>query len=76
MNPYDFIQSESELEKLLAHLARMACPRLAVDVEGENNLHSYGIHVALIQLFDGTRGWIIDALAFRNRTLLLSLIHI
>jgi ribonuclease D len=75
MNPYDFIQSESELEKLLAHLARTACPRLAVDVEGENNLHSYGIHVALVQLFDGTRGWIIDTLAVRNRTLLKALLE-
>jgi len=75
MIPYDFIQSESELERLLAHLARTGCPRLAVDVEGENNLHSYGIHVALIQLFDGTHGWIVDALAVRNRTLLKALLE-
>jgi ribonuclease D len=61
--PYDFIQSDSELEKLVSHLASTGCPRLAVDVEGENNLHSYGIRVALIQLYDGTHGWIVDALA-------------
>src|SRR5208283_3024842 len=75
MIPYDFIQSESELEKLIVHLARTGCPRLAVDVEGENNLHSYGIHVALIQLFDGTHGWIVDALTVRNRTLLKALLE-
>ncbi len=75
MIPYDFIQSESELEKLLAHLARTGCPRLAVDVEGENNLHSYGIHVALIQLFDGIHGWIVDACAIRKRSLLKALLE-
>jgi ribonuclease D len=75
MIPYDFIQSEGELEKLLAHLARTGCPRLAVDVEGENNLHSYGIHVALIQLYDGSRGWVVDALAVRNRNLLKALLE-
>jgi len=75
MIPYDFIQSESELEKLIVHLARTGCPRLAVDVEGENNLHSYGIHVALIQLYDGSNGWIVDALAVRNRNLLKALLE-
>ena len=40
--------------------------RLAIDVEGENNLHRYGIHVALIQLFDGARGYIVDPLALRD----------
>jgi ribonuclease D len=75
MIPYDFIQSEAELEKLLGHLARAGCPRLAVDVEGENNLHSYGIHVALIQLFDGAHGWVVDALAIRDRSLLKALME-
>jgi ribonuclease D len=75
MIPYDFIQSDAELERLLGHLARTGYARLAVDVEGENNLHSYGIHVALIQLFDGTRGWVVDALAIRNRTLLKALLE-
>lgn len=75
MIPYDFIQSEGELERLVAHLARAGYPRLAVDVEGENNLHSYGIHVALIQLYDGRRGWVVDARAIRNRNLLKALLE-
>jgi ribonuclease D len=75
MIPYDFIQTEGELERLLAHLERTGCPRLAVDVEGENNLHSYGIHVALIQLFDGSRGYVVDALSIRNRNLLKALLE-
>jgi ribonuclease D len=75
MVPYDFIQTEGELEKLLAHLARAGTPRLAVDVEGENNLHSYGIHVALIQLFDGSRGYVVDALAVAHTGLLKALLE-
>jgi ribonuclease D len=75
MIPYDFIQTEGELEKLLAHFERAGYARLAVDVEGENNLHSYGIHVALIQLFDGNRGYIVDAVAIRNRNLLKALLE-
>jgi ribonuclease D len=46
-----------------------------VDVEGENNLHSYGIHVALIQLFDGARGYVVDALAIADRGLLKELME-
>ena len=75
MIPYDFIQTEGELEELLAHLERAGFARLAVDVEGENNLHSYGIHVALIQLFDGNRGYIVDAVAIRNRNLFKALLE-
>ncbi len=75
MIPYDFIQSDGELENLVTHLAVTRCPRLAVDVEGENNLHSYGIHVALIQLYDGARGWVVDARAVRNRNLLKALLE-
>ena len=74
MIPYDFIQSDTGLEKLIVHLAHGPA-RLAVDVEGENNLHSYGIRVALIQLYDGTHGWIVDALAIRNTALLKALLE-
>jgi ribonuclease D len=66
MIPYDYIQTSGELESLVARLTRARCARLAVDVEGENNLHSYGIHVALIQLFDGSRGYAVDALAIQD----------
>jgi ribonuclease D len=75
MIPYDFIQSDGELEGLVARLARAGYPRLAVDVEGENNLHSYGIHVALIQLFDGDHGWVVDARSIRSTSLLKALLE-
>jgi ribonuclease D len=60
--PYTVITRDQELAPLFERLRSARCRRLAVDVEGENNLHRYGIHVSLIQLFDGERGYIIDAL--------------
>ena len=75
MASYNLIQTDSELRALIQRLRAAACRRLAVDVEGENNLHSYGIHVALIQLFDGTRGYVVDVLAISNRGLLKELME-
>jgi len=60
---YDLIQTDGELARMISRLRDARVRRLAVDVEGENNLHRYGIHVALIQLFDGARGYIVDPLA-------------
>ena len=75
MIPYDYIQTSGELESLVARLTRARCARLAVDVEGENNLHSYGIHVALIQLFDGSRGYAVDALAIQGAPAMKALLE-
>jgi ribonuclease D len=73
--PYDYVSTNDELSRLVSHLRESRCTRLAIDVEGENNLHSYGIHVALIQLFDGTRGWAVDPLTIRDRALLAALLE-
>jgi ribonuclease D len=70
-----FIQDDAALAGLVARLRADGITRVGIDVEGENNLHSYGIHVALIQLFDGTIGTIVDVLAIRDRTLLRKLLE-
>jgi ribonuclease D len=75
MASYKLVQTDSELRDLIQHLRATGCTRLAVDVEGENNLHSYGIHVALIQLYDGTRGFVVDALGIADRSLLKELME-
>ncbi len=66
---YDFLQTDSELERLILRLQDGNRVRVAIDIEGENNLHSYGIHVCLIQGFDGKRAFVVDALAIRNKDL-------
>jgi ribonuclease D len=75
MIPYDYIQTSGELEALVSQLTRARYARLAVDVEGENNLHSYGLHVALIQLFDGSRGYAVDALAIQDAPAMKALLE-
>jgi ribonuclease D len=72
---YELIQTDAELMRLVSRLRDGRVQRLAIDVEGENNLHSYGIHVALIQLYDGSRGFIVDPLAIRTTDLLKPLLE-
>jgi len=73
--PYTLVQNDPDLAALVARLRDEKITRVAIDVEGENNLHSYGIHVALIQLFDGKRGAIVDVLSLRDRALLRQLVE-
>jgi ribonuclease D len=73
--PYSLIQTDAELAALVAGLRAENVRRLAIDVEGENNLHRYGIHVALIQLFDGKSGAIVDVPAITDRALLGQLLE-
>jgi ribonuclease D len=72
---YELIQTDADLVRLVARLRDAGVRRLAIDVEGENNLHRYGIHVALIQLFDGAHGFIVDPLAIRSTDLLKPLLE-
>jgi ribonuclease D len=75
MQDYTFITTEDGVTALAAHLRDTGCVRVAVDIEGENNLHSYGIRVSLIQLFDGKRAFVIDVLALASRAALASLLQ-
>ena len=46
---------------------------IALDIEGEFNLHCYGEHLCLVQIFDGTRDVIIDPIAHPGLTMLKEL---
>jgi len=72
---YRLIQTDRELAGLLERLNRSDPDRVALDLESEHNLHRYGIHVSLIQLFDGESVALIDALAVRERPLLRRLLQ-
>lgn len=43
-------------------------PRLAVDLEGDFELHRYGKHLCLLQISDGQTVWLIDPLALPDLT--------
>ncbi len=55
---FDYISTGEELKRLVSELN--CRERIAVDFEGEFNLHIYGEHLCLIQVFDGDRYYIID----------------
>ena len=75
MAGYRYIQADRELAGLLERLRGQNPDRVALDLESEHNLHSYGIHVSLIQLYDGESLALIDALAIRDRALLRVLLE-
>lgn len=55
---YTVIDSSDALMEHLAHWQNLE--RIAVDFEGEFNLHIYGEHLCLIQVYDGQGFFIID----------------
>jgi ribonuclease D len=75
MQDYKLIQTENGVASLAVYLRDTGCVRAAVDIEGENNLHSYGIRVSLIQIFDGKRAYAIDVLALASSAALRPLLQ-
>jgi ribonuclease D len=73
MASYELVSTDTDLSRLVHELDGRQ--RVAVDIEGENNLHAYGIRVCLVQLFDGKRGYLVDALAVRDRSVLRQLLE-
>jgi ribonuclease D len=63
-------------EDFLDAIARLkGFRRLAVDFEGEWNLHRYGLHLCLIQVCDGTNTFLIDPLAVGDLRPLLDIME-
>jgi ribonuclease D len=75
MHDFKLIQTNDGVAALAGHLRDSGCIRAAMDIEGENNLHSYGIRVSLIQIFDGKRAFVIDVLALPSAGALASLLQ-
>lgn len=55
---YKLIFSDDELIKQVEEFEK--CDFISVDFEGEFNLHIYGEHLCLIQVFDGQNYYIVD----------------
>ena len=60
---YKLISTSSELETLVSCWEEKGVASVAMDFEEESNLHVYGEHLCIIQLFDGSCYYILDALA-------------
>ncbi len=66
MISYTSVETSKDLIALVADFAKKGIKSLAMDFEEESNLHVYGEHLCLIQLFDGTNFYIIDAWKIQN----------
>ncbi len=55
---YSYLDTDSAIEQAVRGFENK--DRIAVDFEGEFNLHIYGEHLCLIQIYDGDRYYIID----------------
>ncbi|MBU3808466.1 MAG: HRDC domain-containing protein, partial [Candidatus Phocaeicola faecipullorum] len=55
---YSLLDSDIKVKDAVDHFINLE--RIAVDFEGEFNLHIYGEHLCLIQIFDGKDFFIID----------------
>jgi ribonuclease D len=57
---YDYIDSENKLSKYISDLKENKIDTIALDIEGESNLHQYGEKLCLVQIYDGNNACIID----------------
>ena len=63
MHEYTVIDSDEALAKLKNTWKENNVTTIAMDFEGEYNLHIYGEHLCLIQLNDGERFYLVDPFA-------------
>jgi ribonuclease D len=66
MENYAFIDNEKDLIEFRKYMYNNNISRIALDFEGEYNLHVYGEKLCLIQIFDGDKYFIIDPLKIND----------
>ena len=66
MNEYTIIKSDSDIIKYRKYLDHNDIEIVAMDFEGEYNLHIYGETLCLIQIFDGNKYFVIDPFGISN----------
>ena len=67
------LTTNQEISEYLNSLEKSEQNIIALDLEGEFNLHCYGEHLCLVQIFDGVRDVIIDPIAHPGLTMLQEL---
>lgn len=60
MYTYSLIDSDTKLNNTIKSWKEKGITSLSMDFEGEFNLHIYGEHLCLVQLFDGSDYFLID----------------
>lgn len=60
MSAIQYLTTAADVARVATHFA--TCPRIAIDLEFDDNRYRYGRHLALIQVFDGETAYLIDPL--------------
>ncbi len=60
MITHQYIATTKDFVRYCNHLREDRIEMVAVDIEGEFNLHIYGEHFCLLQIFDGTEAVLVD----------------
>jgi ribonuclease D len=60
MSSYTFIDTDSDFRRYMTRLRERRVTTIAMDVEGEFNLHVYGERFCLLQLYDGHEEVVVD----------------
>jgi ribonuclease D len=60
MTSIQYLTTAAQVADVAAHLATL--PRIGIDLEFDDNRYRYGRHLALIQVFDGEKVYLIDPL--------------
>lgn len=61
---FDFINNNEQLIKMCKELEKEDI--LGIDIECENNLHYYGLQVALIQISSKDKNYVVDTVVLKN----------
>jgi ribonuclease D len=69
MYDYTMIDSDTKLDAMLAFWKDHHIDTVAMDFEGEFNLHIYGEHLCLVQLYDGATYFLVDPFAVSTSAL-------
>ncbi|QEN07070.1 3'-5' exonuclease [Oceanispirochaeta crateris] len=62
---YHYLDTDNKLKEYISSLHERKIERIAVDLEGEFNLHCYGEHLCLVQIYDGQEYALIDPFKVR-----------
>lgn len=68
-NPFTTIADDLALDRYVGDLRNRGVFEIAVDFEGEFNVHEYGERLCLVQVFDGENAVIIDPFAISAKRL-------
>ncbi|MBN1834924.1 MAG: HRDC domain-containing protein [Spirochaetales bacterium] len=63
---FQLIDTQKGYRRLLERLRERQVREIALDLEGESNLHVYGVHLCLVQVYDAEACYLVDPLGLED----------